>query len=470
MKIFGFEISRTKALPANLQNIDTRASNSFWAIIREASAGAWQRNEELRVENGLANPTLFRCVSLIATDVAKMRCRLVEQDQNDIWNETERSAFSPVLRKPNNYQNRIQFFTCWMQSKLLNGNTYVLKVRDNREVVIRMYVLDPLRVTPLVSPAGDVFYRLGRDNLSELADDDLIVPASEIIHDRINTFFHPLVGLSPIYACGLAALQGLEIMRSSTRTFQNGGRPPGVLTAPHGISDETAARLKAAWQSSFTGENAGKTPVLSDGLEYKSIAMNAVDAELIKQLQWTDEKICSAFGVPPYMAGVGPAPLNNNVEALARQYYQQCLQIHIESAEICLDEGLALERPLGTEFDLDDLLRMDTATMADAVTKLTGGAIMASNEARKKFNLGPVAGGNSPLAQQQNYSLAALAKRDAKDDPFATSTPATTAPSNNDDGEDMPDDEDMPMAEEVDERSLMNWLEKGADDERRTIN
>jgi phage portal protein BeeE len=40
------------------------------------------------------------------------------------------------LRKPNRYQNRIQFWEGWILSKLMRGNTYVLKVRDdNRNVV-----------------------------------------------------------------------------------------------------------------------------------------------------------------------------------------------------------------------------------------------------------------------------------------------------------------------------------------------
>ncbi|MCX7144357.1 MAG: phage portal protein, partial [Proteobacteria bacterium] len=45
---------------------------------------------------------------------------------------------------------------------------------------------------------------------------------------------------------------------------------------------------------------------------------------------------------------------------------------------------------------------------------------MAPNEARAGENLRPAAGGDSPYLQQQNYSLAALAKRDTKADPFAT--------------------------------------------------
>jgi hypothetical protein len=48
---------------------------------------------------------------------------------------------------------------------------------------------------------------------------------------------------------------------------------------------------------------------------------------------------------------------------------------------------------------------------------------MSPNEARAGENMQPVAGGDSPYLQQQNYSLAALAKRDAKADPFAGAAP-----------------------------------------------
>jgi hypothetical protein len=49
------------------------------------------------------------------------------------------------------------------------------------------------------------------------------------------------------------------------------------------------------------------------------------------------------------------------------------------------------------------------------------------------MSLPPVDGGDSPMIQQQNFSLAALAKRDAKDDPFATAPkPAPVPPPAND--------------------------------------
>jgi FtsZ-binding cell division protein ZapB len=50
---------------------------------------------------------------------------------------------------------------------------------------------------------------------------------------------------------------------------------------------------------------------------------------------------------------------------------------------------------------------------------------MAPNEARFKENLPSVVGGDSCYLQQQNYSLEALAKRDAQQDPFTKGQPAS---------------------------------------------
>ncbi|MNU03698.1 Phage portal protein [compost metagenome] len=72
----------------------------------------------------------------------------------------------------------------------------------------------------------------------------MVVPAREIIHDTMICLFHPLVGVSPIYACGLAAMQGMAIQDQSAQFFANGSKPSGILTAPKSISDETAQRLK----------------------------------------------------------------------------------------------------------------------------------------------------------------------------------------------------------------------------------
>jgi HK97 family phage portal protein len=415
MNLFGLQI--TKASPEPV----TENRGGWYPFVRDWFPGAWQQNAvPVNPETVKSFHAVFACMTLIASDIAKLRVKLVAQDSDGIWTEVRNNpAFSPVLRKPNGFQTRIQFWENWMLSKLSRGNTYVLKERDNRGIVVRLYVLDPCRVKPMVTPDGAVYYELQPDNMAGLQEPSVMVPASEIIHDRFNCLFHPLVGVSPIYACGLAATQGLAIQNNSAHLFGNASKPGGLLIYPGRIDKENAQRLKADWDTKFTGENAGKVAVLGDGVKYEGLSVNPDEAQLIEQLKWTAEVVCSTFHVPPYKIGVGALPSYNNVQSLNVEYYSQCLQIHIEAAELCLDEGLGIGigvttngTTYGTEFDLENLLRMDAATQMDVLDKSKGKRTV--NERRSKLDLKPVEGGDTVYLQEQDHSLEWLSRRDAQ--------------------------------------------------------
>jgi HK97 family phage portal protein len=441
VRIFGLDFT-VKRAAGTLSAVD--GNRGWFPLIREPYAGAWQRNDEWTVDTVLAYHAVYACVTLIANDIGKLPQRLMVLN-NGIWSETTSPAFSPVLRRPNRYQNHIQFKQWWITSKLIRGNAYALKQRDNRGVVTALHLLDPGRVQPLVAPNGDVYYQLQDDNLAGLERGSITVPANEIIHDRMNCLFHPLVGVSPLFAAGTAANIGLHIQSNSSRFFGNSSQPGGILTAPGAISTETADRLKAYWDANYTGANAGKVAVVGDGLKFEPLRMTAVDSQLIEQLKWTADVVCSTFHVPPFKVGVGQTPTYQNAEILNQIYYDSCLQILIEEYEACMDEGLGLERPvegrqMGIELDLDALLRMDSATQIDVLSKGVAGSLQTINDARRKLGLPPVEGGDLIWMQQQNYSLQALAERDSNE-PFAKPAPAPAPTEDPDPEEDEPDGE-----------------------------
>lgn len=427
MRIFGRELT-FKRLPSVTSPVSGHGGGGWWPIIREPYTGAWQKNDEWRAPSVLAHYAVYACVTLIANDIGKLRQRLMTLDDNGIWKETTSPAFSPVLRKPNEYQNHIQFKQWWETSKLTNGNAYGLKRRDARGVVTAIYILDPCRVTPLVTPSGEVWYQCNGDDLNTIGSEGITIPASEIIHDRMNCLFHPLVGIPPLYACALAACQSLKMQNDSSTFFENGARPGGILTAPGAISDETAARLKAHWDANYSGNNSGKVAVVGDGLKFEQMRMSATDSQLIEQFKLTAQMICTAFHVPASKVGVTESTTGTTAAQENQKYYSDCLQSLIEEYEVCMDEGLALPAGYGVDVDETGLLRMDEATTVSTLSEGVKGSIMTTNEARKRLNLPPVEGGDVVTAQQQDYSLAALAKRDAADPFGQNATSAAPAP------------------------------------------
>lgn len=437
--------------------IDNRGgSRGAWtSIVREPFQGAWQRNIQRDTDSVLAHHAVYACITLLANDFGKLRHKLTRESENGIWSEVSNPAYSPVLRRPNKYQNQIQFRQWWLTSKLIRGNTYALKVRDARGVVTGLYLLDTSRVMVMVAQNGDVYYQLGSDNLSGITTVGLTVPASEIIHDRMNCLFHPLCGISPLFAAGAVACLGLDIQENSSKFFGNNSRPGGILTAPGSITNDTAQRLKTYFEENFTGVNAGKIAVVGDSLKYEPMAISAADSQLIEQFKWTSEVICSVFHVPGYKIGVGTMPAYNNIGALGQDYYNTALQSPIEEYEACMNEGLGLPENMGVELDLTALLRMDQATQMTTLRAGVEGRIMTIDEARLAINLPPVDGGDSIWSQQQYYSLSALAARDAAGPPAPVNGPHALPPPIT--GPDVPPPEDPPAVDPTAKALELLW-------------
>lgn len=445
------EVSLLRALGASARSKSVLSSvpgsgRGWFPWVSEPYTGAWQRNDELKTKDVLCSPIVYACITLIANDIGKLRARLVKKDDNGIWSEVETSSpFWLPLRNPNRYQNHIQFKQWWMMSKLRFGNTYALKERDNAKRVVRLYVLDPCRVTPMVSDDGSVFYQLSQDNLAGVPEASITVPASEIIHDRMNCLYHPLVGISPLYAAAIAAGIGIKIQRNVASFFGNSSTPSGILIAPGNITPENAKSLKESWEAGYSGTNSGKVAVLGDNMRFEPMSQKATDSQLIETMQWSDERICSVFHVPAYKVGVGDTPSYNNIEALDRAYYSSCLQTPIEEMEACLDDGLGLDGVTrGVDLDLDGLMRMDSKTQMETIGEGIQAKAYTINDGRKKLNLPPIDGGDTVYMQLQDLPISEV--KDNKIPSAQGETAPASQPSEQSAQDDQPSSEEQARA------------------------
>lgn len=409
---------------------------NHWRSILEPFPGAWQRNIEEKRGDILTYPTLYACLFRIASDFGKLPFSY-RRREGGIWTAAPIPDSLAVLRRPNGYQTPAQFREYWMLSKLIKGNAYILKRRGEGGRVTDLYLLDPDRVLPMVSDSGAVFYQLQWDKLNGLPEgypsENLIVPATEIIHDRCVALYHPLIGIPPIAAASWAAVKNLKIMRNATDFFANSAQPGGLLTAPAGMTEKAAEEVKKYWESTYAGGGGqyGKIAVIGSDLKFTPFAMKSIDAQMIEQLRYGDEQICQPFGIPPYKVGIGTLPSGLGVDGVNQLYYADALQAHIEHAEGLLTEGLEVQDPFSIELDLEPLLRMDEAKRAEVETKLVKGLIKKPDEGRARFNLAPTEGGDTLWGQNQDYPLGMLARREEWDQamqPAAAPAPEADAP------------------------------------------
>lgn len=459
MKLFGIQLGRQKAQGLTISVPATRGVSYFLGPLMEAFGGAWARNiVSESAENLLRFSPIYACASRIASDISILRPMLMQPGQGDTTVEVKdrRSPYRPLMVRPNPYMNWIQFLSYWILCKLFYGNAYAIKDRDDRGIVVALYPVDPRLAKPMVASDGEVYYAFSGDQLARIPNGEAMLPASEVVHDRMNTFWHPLVGVPPIYAAAASGTQGIRIQTNSETFFANMSRPSGQLTAPGPIDDATAKRLKEQFEAGFSGSNLGRMFISGNGLKFESINVPAEQAQLIEQLKWTVEDVARCFGVPLHKIQAGAMPTFTNIGALNQQYYDEALKPYIEAFELLMTQEVVMKDEYSVELDLSGLLRMDPKTRAERIEILMRAGAMTPDEARASENLPPVDGGNTPYMQQQNYSLAALAKRDAQQDPFGTAKPAAAAPAPNEED----DDEDLESTEE-ETRALLETLTKG---------
>lgn len=430
MNVLGFNISRKpKNPPAGSIGAVAVGVPGGGGYIREPFTGAWASNQSLTTRDGMmASSVPYACTDLISSDIAKLRIKYVSLT-NGVWLESPAPRYVDLMRQPNEYQTRDQFIKAWISSKLSWGNTYVLLTRNAAGTVVSMDVLNPKYVVPLVAPDQSVYYQITMSPLQVAPLEATVVPARDIIHDRGLCPWHPLVGMSPLAACAAAVVMAASITNNSSSFFANQARPSGILTTPANIDQAIADKLKAQWNEKFNGAGSGGVAIMGNDLKYQAMTMASTDAQLIEQLQFSVSDVARTYHVPLHKIGADnmrtAAPTNAVFEA---QYYSDCLQAHITSVECLLEIGLGLPSGAGLRFDLRDLMRMDTAQMITSNAAAVVAGIMKPNEARADMGLAPVAGGDTPLMQQQMYSLSALAKRDAAGPPPASPTVGTPAP------------------------------------------
>ncbi|MCE8052283.1 phage portal protein [Halomonas daqingensis] len=402
--------SAKKEAPSDGGTVEKSAVTNS-SLIHEPFTGAWQMNREVMRNESTHYYAVYACMSLISQDIGKLPLGLYDTDSNGILHEIERDSIADLLRRPNSYQTTKQFVESWMYSKLSRGNAYVYKVIDVGGKVTELHVLNPDLVTVLISETDqEIYYQISADSQSLAAvTDATTIPARYIIHDRMNAFRHPLIGISPLSAAGYSVGAGSEAMRTQQSFYQNKARPGGLLTTPNHISDEVAKILKQRWNDEYSGNKSGRTAILGDGLTYQNVEMmSAQDSQMIQLLEMTEKQICTAFHVPLSML-TGDSG-SKSIQAHYQSYFQGCLQNHITDIETLLRDGLDTKKKI--RFDVDDLMRLDKSSQIDYLDKAVGAGVMSPNEARLKLNLVPVIGGDTPYLQIQNHSLAALAIRD----------------------------------------------------------
>ncbi len=361
---------------------------------------------------------VYACINVIAQEMSRIPIEHQRLNDDGSVNKVLDRAPARLFRKPNHYQTLSDWMLYLMWSLLLNGNSYHLAQRNNRNEVVALYPINPRAVWPHITPPfhdaplGEIFYRIAKDPTTDLAGSDLDeqnnvwVPQRDMLHVRLASTKHPLIGESPLIAAAQAANTGMKITTQVNRFFGNASRPSGILTHPKTLSADAASRLKQAFVNATQGTTFGAPVVLQEAMTWTPMSMSAVDAELINSYKLTERQVAQSFRVPSFLLGDTEKSTFSSVESLLRFFTQTGIGFYADHLEKSLETFLGLPMNERIHFDTEGaMLRGDLKERMDALKTAVQGGVLTVNEARHHEHLPPVEFGDSPRMQMQMVPL-----------------------------------------------------------------
>lgn len=354
---------------------------------------------------------VYRAVSILAQTYASLPLGVYRLLDNNGKERDRNHPLDQVLtRSPNRWQTSFEWREMMSGHFALRGRCYSEIISSGGKSVAELIPLHPDRVRPFRAPDGRIaFEYLPIDG-----------PSRVILQHEMH-FMHGLVTgadgitpLSPIGTCREAIGLALATEEHGARLFSNGTRLGGVLKMPGHLKDDTAkTNLLKSWREAYGGvRNTGKTALLEDGMEWQALGMTNEDAQFLESRKMQIAEISRIFGVPLHMLAELDRSTNNNIEHQGMEYVTHTVRPGAVRREEAMERDLLSGSSAKTHciyFDLDGLMRGDSAARASFNGTMLQNGVFSRNEVRISEGKNPVAKeGMDDYTVQTNMSLIQL--------------------------------------------------------------
>ena len=359
-----------------------------------------------RENNPLGIAATWACVNLLAGTIASLPLMVYRTDRSGVRTIARNNPLYYVLHdSPNFDQTAVDFWEYMCAGIELHGNAYA---EIGKRADGSLYDLRPIRPDLVMverKKNGELGYRWtderGPHNRTQ----------TEILHIR-GFGGGPLGGASTLNACARTFSSAGSAEIAAASMFTNGAMPSGVLSTDKTLTPEQRQLAEQLLTEKFRGAmNAGRPMLLDNAVKWEQLTLSPEDTQLLESRRFGIEEICRVFGVPPHMIGhtENSTSWGTGLEQQTLGFQKFTLRRRMKRIEQALEKQLLTPRDraegITIEFNLEGLLRGDSASRAAFYESGLQNGWQTINEVRALENLPPVAGGDTPRMQMQNVPI-----------------------------------------------------------------
>lgn len=353
----------------------------------------------IRGDYTLRNSELvFAAVSRISNALSAMPVQLyrastpMRSDLNDLIGYT-----------PNANLTSCQFFKTLEACRCTYGGCYAIKEFDQQGILTGLNIADPARITPILeADSGELWYKVMPDR------------GKEYYLHNFYVFHVPFIstngysGINPISVLLNTLKYNEDIQTFSASQLNKGVNAQIVIEAPANLGAQQKVDLINSFMETYR-ETSGNILMLESGVTAKTLNLSPVDAELFEVEKIARSRVAMVYNIPPHLLGDYSDTSFSSQEQQMIEFLTLTMLPIVTAYEQELNRKLITredrKKGINFRFNIESILRADSATRADIYQKAIRGGWMTPNEVRGEYGMANDPNGRKLMASKDLTTL-----------------------------------------------------------------
>lgn len=323
---------------------------------------------------------IFAAVSRIANALSAMPVQLfrastpMRNDLNDI-----------VGFSPNHNITSCNFFKTMEACRCTYGNAYAIKEFDPSGKLSGMSIADPSRITPILeSDTGELWYKVTPDKGDAYYLHNFYV----IYVPFIST--NGYSGINPISVLLDTLRYNDEIQSFSASQLSKGVNAQIVIEAPANLGEQQKVEMINSFMETYR-KTSGNILLLESGVTAKTLNLSPVDAKLFEVEKIARSRVAMVYNIPPHLLGDYSDTSFSSQEQQMLEFLTLTMLPIVTAYEQELNRKLISredrKKGINFKFNIESILRADSATRANIHQQAIRGGWMTPNEVRAEYGM-----------------------------------------------------------------------------------
>lgn len=378
-----------------------RARDEPGSVSTRDVRSVWKTRADRTMTNSEA---IYAAVSRIANTIASLPIHLYRD--REVMKDHPLEYL--IAYRPSPCMTAFTFRQTMEANRNNEGNAYALMVPDLDGRTVRLDVIDPIRVQPYRDmDTREMWYRVAFDD------------------GKVGWVHHSsMIVLKHMSANGERGIRPIDVLRGTLdydadmKHFSvkqlEGVSNAVVLNVPSTALSEGKKKALIKQFLDTYAESGGKVIVLEGGITATTMEQKPVDANVLNVERVTRNRVATVYNIPPHMLGDYSDTSYATAEQSMLEYLQMTINPIIEQWEEELNGKLLtwdmIKQGYSFRFDLVNLWRTDTQTMANRNQMAIRSGWLRPNEVRRQDHLPDDPAGNVLLISRDLVPLSEAIK------------------------------------------------------------